>query len=88
MCTITGEPTVEEKAKLLIEALKLGSPSTLYSNISTPLPISRRSISAICGTPSCEICHSSKCQYVVGVANASYRHNCILIIIYNDIITQ
>ena len=59
---------MKEKAKLLIAALDLGSPTfnsvspkyILYTNVSTPSIPRRRSITAICGTPSEEICHSSK----------------------------
>ena len=73
ICNNTGEPTLEEQAQLLIAALDLGSlpvsainagrvqlpniPPTSTRNISR---ISRRSISAICGTPSTEICTTSK----------------------------
>ena len=72
--TLIGEPTVEEKAKLLAAALDLGSPLTTITSTYTiasvndtiPLnhkkflnvSISRRSIAAICGTPSSEICTS------------------------------
>ena len=76
----TGEPTVEEKAKLLIAALDLGSPPILtttshIASVNNTIPwlvpnpnkkivqISRRSIAAICGTPSSEICTHSKSLY-------------------------
>ena len=68
--TLIGEPTVEEKAKLLVAALDLGSPLALTTytiasvnytiplNLNKSISISRRSIAAICGTPSSEICTS------------------------------
>ena len=64
--TLTGEPTLDEQAKLLIAALDLGSaigsPGYRIINVSnTTSRISRRSIAAICGTPSSEIC--SKWHY-------------------------
>ena len=70
MYITTGEPTVQEKAKLLIAALDLGSspisfipgkPIILHHNISVSR-ISRRDISAICGKPSSDIYTQSKCQ--------------------------
>ena len=72
ICINTGEPTLEEQAQLLIAALDLGSlpvsvPNAGLPNIPSTLTIarnishiSRRSISAICGTPSTEICTPSK----------------------------
>ena len=71
-----GEPTMEQKAKLLIAALDLGSPALdltsvtasitsyiIVNTTNTTSPISRRSIPAICGTPSSEICKQSKYVY-------------------------
>ena len=62
--TLIGEPTLDEQAKLFVAALDLGSASAL----GTPSPrvlnattrISRRSITAICGTPSTKICSHSE----------------------------
>ena len=75
-CNNAGEPTPEEQAQLLVAALDLGSlpvsgpitdlgpqpiipptTPTIHANISR---ISRRSIPAICGTPSMEICTQSE----------------------------
>ena len=62
-CNNTGEPTLEEKAKLLIAALDLGSSQAdtesafkILNFVNPNTSISRRSIPAICGTPSTEIC--------------------------------
>ena len=53
---ITGEPTLEEQAELLIAALDMAIPPTPESR-----RISRRSIPDIChGTPSTEICPESE----------------------------
>ena len=68
--TLIGEPTPDEQAKLFIAALDLGSATALPGQPGQPgqpriinatnSRISRRSIAAICGTPSSEICPHSK----------------------------
>ena len=62
--TLIGEPTLDEQAKLFVAALDLGSVSALGPPspriINATTRISRRSIAAICGTPSTKICSHSK----------------------------
>ena len=65
--SLIGEPTPDEQAKLFIAALDLGSATALPGQPGQPRiinatnsRISRRSIAAICGTPSSEICPHSK----------------------------
>ena len=64
---ITGEPTLAQQAALLIAALDLGSVSYSVPKSSQPRVfsnatnrISRRSITAICGSPSTQICTQSE----------------------------
>ena len=81
--SVEGEPTLQEQAKLFIEALDLGSSTYQTINLNNgdqsegvtadfngvvprtdgivvPLNRSSRSISAICGSPSTEICPRGK----------------------------
>ena len=65
ICINIGEPTVDEQAKLFAAVLDLGSAFRGHAgrigNISNPTSrISRRSINAICETPSTKICSHSK----------------------------
>ena len=69
ICNTAGEPTLEEKAKLLAEALNpaspLPTPKTTQKHLNTTIHLSRRSITAICGTPSRDICTQSKWQWML-----------------------
>ena len=58
-----GEPTLQQQAILFIAALGLGKPASVTANRNRTLSITRRMvdpIQSICGSPSSEICVSSK----------------------------